>query len=358
MNTIITRGIPRNTNWTSNPFAHSATGQGPKGAENCAKIAGVTVDTRRAVKMAEETKISWTATDGKPGATFNPWMGCERISEGCKHCYAETFVSGRMGLPLWGPVRSTERQRTSLANWKKPLAWDRTAQREGRRIKVFCASLADVFEDNPQVASWRADLFRLIERTTHLDWLLLTKRADRMAALAREAGWRDSWPDNVWAGTTVENQDKADKRIPDLLKVPARVRFLSCEPLLEQVSLETIPANVPPLPGMPGWWDYFNALDGIGYNQDGYDESGRASFPRLSWVICGGENSRPARSFDLGWARSLRDQCRAAGVPFFFKQAGSNPVVYATGERPRYKDKAGADMNEWPEDLRVQEFPR
>ena len=310
--------------------------------------------------MGEETKISWTATDGKPGATFNPWMGCERISEGCKHCYAETFVSGRMGLPLWGPVRSTERQRTSLANWKKPLAWDRTAQREGRRIKVFCASLADVFEDNPQVAPWRADLFRLIERTTHLDWLLLTKRADRMAALAREAGWRDSWPDNVWAGTTVENQDKADKRIPDLLKVPARVRFLSCEPLLEAVDLTAIPRTQAE--------GFMRPLDG--------------RFNTVSWVICGGESGPKARSFDLAWARSLRDQCKEAEVPFFMKQIGRKPrtrlddneswpghnagqgTVQFVGDGfgnydvTGLKDKAGADPSEWPEDLRVQEFPR
>lgn len=310
--------------------------------------------------MGEETKISWTATDGKPGATFNPWMGCERISEGCKHCYAETFVSRRMGLPLWGPARSTERQRTSLENWKKPLTWNRTAQREGRRIKVFCASLADVFEDNPQVAPWRADLFRLIEQTTYLDWLILTKRTSRMAALAREAGWSGAWPSNVWAGTTVENQDMANKRIPCLLGVPARVRFLSCEPLLEAVDLTAIPRTQAE--------GFMRPLDG--------------RFNTVSWVICGGESGPGARPFDLTWARSLRDQCRAADVPFFMKQIGRKPRTrldaneswpghnaghgsvqfvgdgFGNYDVTGIKDKAGADMNEWPEDLRVQEFPR
>lgn len=339
--------------------------------------------------MADETAISWTATDGKPGATFNPWLGCQRVSPGCQHCYAETFVTRRMGLPVWGPSTTTERKRTAPSNWKKPLAWNRTAQREGRRIKVFCSSLADVFEDNPQVAPWRRELFQMIEQTTHLDWLLLTKRPEHMRRLAVEAGWPSVWPAHVWAGTTVEDKRRAEERIPHLLQVPARIRFLSCEPLLEAVNLTDTPANLPRLSGEYDD-DYFDALAGRGneLQEEGHTDT---EYPRLSWIICGGESGPGARPFDLGWARSLRDQCGAAGVPFFMKQMGANPIdsgvrdiVSPDGKaicqrpvghpdieealrsggysvrpgKPRYKDKAGADPSEWPEPMRVQEFPR
>ena len=313
--------------------------------------------------MAEETEISWTATDGRPGNTFNPWLGCQRVSPGCEKCYAETFVTKRMGLPVWGPSTTTERKRTAPSNWKKPLAWNRTAEREGRRIKVFCSSLADVFEDNPQVAPWRRELFQMIEATPHLDWLLLTKRPEHMKRLAEEAGWPSVWPAHVWAGTTVDDQRRADERIPYLLQVPARIRFLSVEPMLGSVDLTVIPANLPSSAADDGW-DYFNALNGRGYDpQQGYGDG--VVYPRISWVICGGESGPGARPFDLGWARALRDQCGAAQVPFFMKQMGSNAMdsqdypspVTGKPYRLHYKHPKGGDMAEWPEDLRVREFP-
>ncbi len=338
--------------------------------------------------MAEETKISWTQTDGEPGATFNPWLGCQRISPACEHCYAERLVTTRMRLPVWGPPKTTERHRTALSNWRKPLAWNRKAQAEGRRVKVFCSSLADVFEDNPQVAPWRADLFRMIEATPQLDWLLLTKRPQHMVRLAADAGWKHWWPGNVWAGCTVEDQDRADDRIPHLLGVPARVRFLSVEPLMEPVNLARIPANVPSLCGGRGD-DYFDPLVGLGCELQG-DGHTDTRFPRLSWIIAGGESGPGARPFDLEWARSIRDQCKATGTAFFQKQMGANAVDSSAVDiigpdgkarcrravghpdideavatpgytvQPaalRFKDKAGADPDEWPEDLRVQEWP-
>lgn len=283
----------------------------------------------------ENSKISWTHH------TFNPWRGCTKVSSGCKNCYAETLVTGRMGLPLWGD--KADRKIAAESTWKEPLRWNRLAKQAGERHRVFCASLADVFEPRTDLAAPRARLARLIEATPHLDWLLLTKRPESMAQLAREEmGWPGAWPDNVWAGTTVEHQAAAAERIPHLLRVPARVRFLSCEPMLEEVNLT----------GDFGGNDYL----GDAYDDDA-EESG------ISWVIVGGESGHRARLFDLAWARSIRNQCRAAGVPFFMKQLGANAWHGPPELRAQFRTKhpAGADPEEWcgsAENLRVQEFPR
>lgn len=236
--------------------------------------------------MAENSKIEWTDN------TFNPWVGCVKVSPGCQHCYAERDMTrkGRWAN-TWGPAQTAERIKTSADNWRKPLAWDKRAAKEGKRIKVFCASLADVFEDNPQVLDWRSDLWDLIELTPNLDWLLLTKRPENIKKFTKR--W-DTWgqlPANIWLGTTVENQEQAEKRIPELLRIPAAVRFLSCEPLLGSIQLL--------------------------HHLDTGDNS-----MELHWVIVGGESGPNARPMHPDWARSLRDQCQAAGVPFFFKQWG------------------------------------
>jgi protein gp37 len=228
--------------------------------------------------MAEESAISWT------DATFNPWMGCARVSPACENCYAETLVTTRMRLPVWGPPKTTARKRTAAANWAKPRAWDRAAAKAGRRTKVFCASLADVFEDHPALPEWRADLFELIEATPHLDWLLLTKRPQHMARFAPKR-WADGWPANVWAGCTVEDQRRADERVPHLLRVPAAVRFLSCEPLLGPVDL-------------------------------------RGMLPGIDWIIAGGESGAAARPMHPDWAFDLLTQARRVGAAFHFKQWG------------------------------------
>ena len=221
--------------------------------------------------MAENSKIEWT------DHTFNPWIGCTKVSDGCKYCYAETLMDKRV--------------RTSAANWREPLAWNRQAKAEGRRYRVFCASLADVFEykpDQPEMDDWRRELFQMIVNTPHLDWLLLTKRPELVnETIERVTGFSDSemwfFTSHVWIGTSVENQEQADKRIPELLEIPAAVRFLSMEPLLGNVQVD---------------------LDGI------------------NWVIVGGESGANARPMHPDWARSIRDQCQDAGVPFFFKQWG------------------------------------
>jgi protein gp37 len=258
--------------------------------------------------MAETTNIEWC------DATFNPWEGCQKVGPGCDHCYAETR-NARFGGGLavnWGP--GAPRRRTSEANWKQPLKWNSQAQREGRRFRVFCASLADVF-DNQAPPEWRADLFRLIEATPHLDWLLLTKRIGNVEAMAMQANWPWPMPRNVWLGITVVNQAEADRDIPKLLAVPAHVRFLSIEPMLGPIDLMW-PATL--WPNGPA-----RCCDGHECGCQGQPVDPWL-FYGINWVIVGGESGRgqDIRPMHPQWARDLRDQCAAAGVPFLFKQWG------------------------------------
>lgn len=270
--------------------------------------------------MADRSAIEWT------DSTFNPWVGCTKVSPACDNCYAEISMPSRTRGVVWGAGKP--RQRTSTGNWKRPLQWNAepyytcscgyrgtmhemttnavhgcgfNLQRVRRR--VFCASLADVF-DNDVDPTWRIDLLHLIAETPNLDWLLLTKRignAERMLddALDDISGgltrWQDTpWP-NVWLGATICNQAEADRDIPKLLRVPAAVRFLSIEPMLEPITVFSLdgPIDVPEGMGSP-----------------------------LHWVIAGGESGPHARPMHPAWVRSLRDQCFDAGVPFLFKQWG------------------------------------
>jgi protein gp37 len=246
--------------------------------------------------MAENSKIEWT------DHTFNPWTGCTKVSPGCDHCYAEGWAK-RSGTVQWG---DSPRRRTTDANWRLPLKWNAQAEREGRRFRVFCASLADVF-DNQVPPEWRVDLFRLIEATPQLDWLLLTKRIGNARSMSQVAMgaigcMHKPLPSNVWLGATVVNQEEADRDIPKLLATPARVRFLSMEPLLGPVDLITRYIRLP-MGGGPLFGE-------------------RPLVKKLHWVIVGGESGPGARPMHPDWARSLRDQCAAASVPFLFKQWG------------------------------------
>lgn len=267
--------------------------------------------------MAENSKIEWTTH------TFNPWRGCTKVSPGCKNCYAEKLVTQRL-KGEWGP--GAPRTRAKPATWAEPLKWNRQAERDGIRPRVFCASLADWLDDEVPV-EWLYDLLALIHGTPHLDWLLLTKRPQNWrsrldAVLATPArrgmesfavwlsAWRDQFgdgavaPANVWLGTSVEDQTRADERIPQLLEIPARVRFLSCEPLLGPVTL-------PIGKVMTGFPKHIT--------KDGHAVGAPLA---IHWVIAGGESGPGARPIHPDWARSLRDQCAAAGTAFFFKQWG------------------------------------
>lgn len=255
--------------------------------------------------MAENSKIEWCHH------TFNPWRGCRALSDACANCYAKVLVEGRLQQDFG------VRTRAAASTWKQPIAWNRKAEREGRRMRVFCASLADVFDAEVPDA-WRDELFSLIAVTPHLDWLLLTKRP----AVARKVMPATPLP-NVWLGTTVENQAMAETRIPHLLATPAAVRFLSMEPLLGPVDLTAIPWRFNGATGEPV--RTVDALRGVVATHDpvfaAFGASGVAP-ARLDWVITGGESGPGARPSHPDWFRSIRDQCAAAGVPFLFKQWG------------------------------------
>jgi protein gp37 len=246
--------------------------------------------------MAENSKIEWT------DHTFNPWMGCTKVSPACKNCYAERDMDHRYGKVAWGP--SGTRVKTSEDNWRKPLRWNREAKEQSIRYRVFCASLADVFEDwkgpmvdhhGEQIDSTmddlRRDLFELIDATPNLDWLLLTKRPENIRAKWHPFNWQTPSDvphrSNVWLGTSVESSDYLSRI--DSLKAAgglASVLFISAEPVVGP---------------MPTLGEYLGGID---------------------WVITGGESGPDARPADPEWFRSIRDQCEMHNVPFHFKQWG------------------------------------
>lgn len=222
----------------------------------------------------KDTKIEWT------DHTFNPWAGCTKVSPACDHCYAEVQQDQRFGRVKWGA--GNPRVRTSAANWRKPLAWNREAVAAGTRPFVFCASLADVF-DNEVAAEWRTDLLDLIEATPQLVWLLLTKRIGNVAKMV------SSLPQNVAIGATMANQAEYDRDARKLVAVKNDLRplftFGSFEPLLGRISID------------------------------------RRTAP--DWIIVGGESGRGARPMNLDWARYLRDRCMSCDRIFNFKQTGA-----------------------------------
>ena len=252
--------------------------------------------------MTKNTKIEWA------DHTFNPWIGCTKVSPACDHCYAERDMASRLHVVQWGAGQP--RKRTSARNWNDPLRWNAEAERLGIRYRVFCASLADVF-DNEVPPAWRAELFALISMTPHLDWLLLTKRIGNVQKMIEAPGMdtRGLAP-NVWLGATICDQAEADRDVPKLLATPAARRFVSMEPLLGDVRLGSNLQRSPSAafiagkvtPDMPAWT--------------------RIGSTAIDWVIVGGESGPHARPMHPEWARSLRDECVAAGVPFLFKQWG------------------------------------
>lgn len=274
--------------------------------------------------MSENSNIEWT------DHTFNPWEGCQKVGPGCDHCYAETRnarFAGGIAIN-WGP--GAPRRRTSASNWELPKRWNAQAgafmSQHGRRQRVFCASLADVF-DNAVDPQWREDLFQLIAATPNLDWLLLTKRIGNVGnMLPVPFDFAKQYP-NVWLGATITSQAEADRDIPKLLALDARVRFLSMEPLLGSVDLGLQCEN----------WTNDIVMDpetGARECCKACDYTGISN--NIDWVIVGGESGPGARPMHPAWARDLRDQCAAAGVPFLFKQWGewgpaNGPAFMASG---------------------------
>lgn len=253
--------------------------------------------------MAETTAISWT------DATFNPWIGCAKVSPGCDHCYAEVSTPSRTMKISWGAQQA--RKRTSTSNWQLPVRWnnlhDHFSVQHGRRRRVFCASLADVF-DNRVDPQWRNDLWTLVRSTPNLDWLILTKRISNVVSML-PLDWGDGYG-NVWLGISVVNQVEAERDIPKLLATSAKVRWLSMEPLLEAVT-----------------------FDGLFSNPNNMRHSTNV-LEELNWVVLGGESGVHARQLQTEWVETIRDQCSTVDVPFFFKQWGGST-----------KDKGGCALN-------------
>jgi len=264
--------------------------------------------------MAENSAIEWTHH------TFNPWIGCTKVGPGCDNCYAADLATVRLGVK-WGA--GEDRRHTAASTWKQPRAWNRKAEAAGTRYRVFCASLADVF-DNEVPAEWRADLFQLIRETPHLDWLLVTKRIGNAAKMALAAG---GWPGNVWLGITVVNQAEASRDVPKLLAVDVGVRFLSVEPLLGPIDLTEVSDTSTALD--PECWGDCACDSLYGRDPGCRRNGGDGGLKRkIDWVIVGGESGPLARPMHPDWARSLRDQCANAGVPFLFKQWGEHLTIF------------------------------
>lgn len=248
-------------------------------------------------QVGKTSAIEWT------DATFNPWWGCTRVSPACDGCYADTWAL-RLGMKLWdnGQYRTF-----GPKHWAEPLKWNARAKREGKRVRVFCASMADVFDkDAPE--SERQRLWGLIEATPNLDWLLLTKRVGNVMRMV-PPHWHERFPRNVWLGISVVTPLEVARDVPKLQAIPAYIRFLSMEPLLEDIWME-------------------NHLDGI------------------HWVIVGGESGRRARPMLEQWAQRIRMNCAAAGVPFFFKQGSA-------ANWPAFKD-----ASTFPPSLQLRQWPR
>lgn len=303
--------------------------------------------------MGENSKIEWCHH------TFNLVWGCTKVSPACQFCYAEAWAK-RTGFDVWGADKP--RRTFGEKHWQEPLKWNAAAKNQGERKRVFCSSMADVFEDHPTLATERDKLFELIHQTPWLDWLLLTKRPENMNQFTPES-WQDGWPKNVWAGTTAENQEWAEKRIRELRKVPARVRFLSCEPLLGPITLG--------LPCDGEQWECVNlAIPSICSKCGRYRREHLAK--DIQWVIAGGESGGHARPSQTDWFRYLRGQCAQAEVAFHFKQFGdwlpadqltpnvnygscrheslpNGSLTYRVGKKAAGRMLDGREWNEFPE---------
>src|ERR1019366_6645925 len=229
--------------------------------------------------IMEDSKIEWT------DHTCNFWYGCVEVSPACDACYAKTMMDTRYGRVEWGG----DRRLTGQQLWRNPFRWQREAVADGVRRRVFTMSLGGFF-DNQVDPQWRTDAWDVIRQCPNLDWLILTKRPQNILKMLPDdcgRGW-----DHCWLGCTVENMTEARRRIPHLLKVPAAIQFLSCEPLLEKIDLSE-------------WLD------------------------RIDWVIVGGETGAKPRYLEPDWARDLREQCRAFDTAFFMKQLTSKKPIPA-----------------------------
>ena len=260
--------------------------------------------------MGKDSKIGWTDD------TFNIAIGCEKQDELCKFCYAEILDNRwSKGNNHWG--KNAPRRVMSESYWKQPLKWNKDAEKQSVIRKVFCSSLADWAENNETISEQRKKLFPLIKQTPNLIWQLLTKRYDRVQHCLPE-DWGNGY-ENVWLGQSVGKQDLAEKYLDTFLKNKSKVKFLSMEPLLEYVDLKKWLAT-----------------------------------GEINWVLVGGESSnrKTCRPMEIEWVEKIIDDCRKYNVPIFVKQLGS-----VLAKNMNLNNSKGEDINEFPEHIRIQEFP-
>lgn len=313
------------------------------------------------------TNIEWTHRPGTDGMTWNPIHAhserlnergtlktgnfCTKISPGCANCYASRINVAR-GNGLEYTVPNLEKAKFYID--EKELA---EPLKRKKPATIFVGDMFDLFHEAiPQ--EFIAEVLRVAWKMPRHTFQFLTKHADRMQRIV--TGMMEKWgepgqelPAWMWFGVSVESQKYADERIPLLLQTPAAIRFLSVEPLLEAIDLTRIPTHEE--------WRNLDALRGIYVDGKGWERNTCTDSAPISWVICGGESGPGARPFNLAWAESLRDQCKAAGVPFFMKQMGSQPFSSPTAKYypmpAATRDRKGGCMAEWPESLRIREFP-
>lgn len=308
--------------------------------------------------MGNITKIQWC------DHTFNPWIGCSKVHEGCANCYAEADFATRRKRVVWGPKGT----RSITQTWNDPVKWNKAAQQAGERRRVFCASLSDVFEDwtggliehdgrpalhHEHGHRWtmgqlRRRLFKLIEATPHLDYLLLTKRPENifeMWPVDEKTGAR-KYLSNVWLGTSVSSVKTAEKMIPHLMgcRQLSPVLFLSMEPLLEAVELSCLHI------------DLGNNFIGNPFHNSLASEFEERRWPSIDWVIVGGESGKFPRPCAVEWIRLVVHDCREANVPCFVKQLGA--MAFEKDRRLSFVNSVkGGDPTEWPPGIDVREFP-
>ena len=274
--------------------------------------------------MGKDSGISWT------DHTFSPWWGCEKVSPACENCYAES-TANRWGKNVWG--KNAPRRFMSENHWRQPLKWNKAAAKAEKPALVFCASMADVFEDRPDLVGARQSLWDLIEITPWLRWMLLTKRPENILDM-QPAAWKRNPRRNVWHGTTAENQRRADERIPILRRVPSQLLWVSAEPLLGAI-------------------DFSNHLpQGCHCGARGNADCMCFNLPGIDWIIVGGESGAKARPLQSTWANMIRAQCLERGARYHFKQTGG-----VLARKLGLKNKEGKDASEWPAYFKVQEFP-
>lgn len=292
--------------------------------------------------MGETTEIAWC------DATFNPWHGCTKVSPGCDNCYAERDSKRfNAGMTLWGVDAGRKLMRD--AYWQQPAKWQAKAIREGTRPRVFCASMADVFDNHPDVKDSRSHLWEVIRLTPRLDWLVLTKRIGNAKSMLPE-DWGDGWP-NVWLGISVVNQPEADRDVPKLLDTPAALRFLSVEPMLALVEVWAFAKGQCCSCGGAGevaasgpTTTFPEDDDGMTRCQDCMGSGKWEDNPGIDWVICGGESGAKARPMNPNWAMMLKMDCVTQDIPFFMKQGSADWADFR-------------NIEAFPEGLRTRQWP-